>query len=104
MDPNATTDTTTVADTTTTETTTVVETTTETTTEAPTTTDATTVLTQASATAIDVGEPANSQTLNDVAQTQDERFAQARLDGLTNHAADHDDGVGEESQTEEVVS
>lgn len=131
-DPSVTTTTTevpTTTDTTTevpTTTDTTTDTTTETTTEAPTTTDTTTETTtvapniQTSESGeskpmddddsekvevkVDVDEPANDPTTNDTAQTFDERAAQARSDAMTNHAAEHGTGAGEQSNTEEQVS
>lgn len=50
-----------------------------------------------------VEDPAESLTLNDVEQTQEERFAQAREDALKNHNADNA-GRSENSSEEEVVA
>lgn len=100
-----TTETTTVEEPTTTETTTVDEaTTTESTTETTTLSVEDVRPEGAAAASPAVEEPANDPTTNDTAQTFEERAAQARSDAMTNHAAEHGTGAGEQSNTEEIVS
>jgi hypothetical protein len=51
-----------------------------------------------------VAEPANDPTTNDVEQTAEERFADARTDALHNHAAALGQAPSDESSSEEAVA
>lgn len=120
MDDQETTTTQTTVDESTTTTTTEAPTTTSTTTEAPTTTvdpniqsqdggdsqpmDAAVAAPAEPAQPATPAEPANSPTLNDVQQTQEERFAESRSLAMANHAAEQGQNPADQLAAEEEVA